>query len=190
MQTQSEPARIPTCRGSFLRVKESTHARYGVADRICVCLFGDCPRPTDQSVVTAACLGTRPSAGVALGIWAIREKAHRGLVHPRRDAIGRRPDLPITNDGPVERRLLGPAAVADRCSDAARWRLILDAARNFGVVKGPAARLPRQAESSGLRQRPTGLRSADTMGRRPLGNEPTAINRHANRCGGGAMMDF
>jgi hypothetical protein len=37
-----------------LRVKESTHARYGVADWICVCLFADCPRSIDQSVVTAA----------------------------------------------------------------------------------------------------------------------------------------
>lgn len=36
--------------------KESIHARYGIADRICVCLFGDRLRPVDQSVVTDACL--------------------------------------------------------------------------------------------------------------------------------------
>ena len=37
--------------------EESIHARYGVADRIFVCVFGGHPRPVDQSVVTAACLG-------------------------------------------------------------------------------------------------------------------------------------
>jgi hypothetical protein len=42
----------------------------------------------------------------------------------------------------------------------------------------------------GLRQRPSGLGLADTMGRRPLGNEPTTINRHSNGCGARAMMDF
>jgi len=131
IQTQTEPARIPTCRGSFLWVKESTHARYGIADRICFCLFGDSPRPIDQSVVTAACLGTRPSACMVLSIGAIREEAQRGLVHPRRDAIGRRPNLLITNDGPVERRLLGPITVVDPCGDAAGWWFILDAAADL-----------------------------------------------------------
>ena len=56
-------------------------------------------------------------------------------MHPRRDAIGRRPDFPITNDGAVECRLLGPAAVVDRGSDAARWRLILYPAPDFGFVE-------------------------------------------------------
>jgi hypothetical protein len=36
--------------------KESTHAHVGFDNRICVCLFGDRPRPVDQSVVTDACL--------------------------------------------------------------------------------------------------------------------------------------
>src|SRR5580704_12949817 len=69
------------------------------------------------------------------GIGAIREQAQHGLVQPRRDAIGCRPDLPITNDGPVECRLLGPTAVVDLCSDATRWRLVLYPAPDFGVVK-------------------------------------------------------
>ena len=38
---------------------------------------------------------------VLFGIGAIREEAQRGLVHPRRDAIGGRPNLLITNDGPA-----------------------------------------------------------------------------------------
>ena len=67
-------------------------------------------------------------------IEAIGEEAQRGLVHPRLNA-GRRPHLPITNDGPVESRFLGPAAVVDPCSDAARWRLVLDAATDLLVVK-------------------------------------------------------
>jgi hypothetical protein len=40
------------------------------------------------------------------GIEAIGEEAQRGLVHPRR-YTGRRPDLPIPDDGPVKCRLLG-----------------------------------------------------------------------------------
>ncbi len=132
---QSEPARIPTCHGSFLRVKESTHARYGVADWICVCLFGDCPRPIDQSVVTAACLGTRPSACMVLGIGAIREEAQRCLMHPGSDAIGCRPDLLIPNDGAVECRLLGTAPKVDPSRDAAGWRFVLYPAPDFRVVK-------------------------------------------------------
>src|SRR5260370_4832852 len=61
----------------------------------------------------------RRFGAVLFGIGAIREQAQRGLVQPRRDAIGRRPDLPITNDGPVECRLLGLAAEVDPRSDAA-----------------------------------------------------------------------
>jgi hypothetical protein len=72
---------------------------------------------------------------VLFGIGATREEAQRGLVHPRRDAIGGRPDLLVTNDGPVESRLLGPAPKVDPCSDAARWRLVPDAATDLGVVK-------------------------------------------------------
>ena len=56
-------------------------------------------------------------------------------MHPRRDAMGGRPELLIANDGPVERRFLGPAAVLDPCSDAARWRLVLDAATDLGIVE-------------------------------------------------------
>ena len=76
-----------------------------------------------------------PSAGVALGIRAIREETQRSLMHPRRDAIGRRPDLPITDDGPVECRLLSPTAVVDPCSDAASGRLVLYPAPDFRLVK-------------------------------------------------------
>ena len=53
-------------------------------------------------------------------------------MHPRRDAVGRWPDLLVTNDGAVECRLLGPAAVVDPGSDAARWRLVLYAATDLG----------------------------------------------------------
>src|SRR5580693_238431 len=73
--------------------------------------------------------------GVLFGIGAIREEAHRGLVHPRCHAIGCRPDLPITDDGPVECRVLGPVAVVDPCSDAARWRLVLYPAPDLGFVE-------------------------------------------------------
>src|SRR5450432_3994241 len=77
----------------------------------------------------------RRFGAVLFGIGAIREKAQRSLVQPRRDAIGRRPDLPVTDDGPVECRLLGPTAVVDPCSDAASRRLVLYPAPDFGVVK-------------------------------------------------------
>jgi hypothetical protein len=56
-------------------------------------------------------------------------------MHPRRDAIGSRPEMTITNDSAVERRLLGPAAVIDPCSDDTRWRLVLDAAPDFRFVE-------------------------------------------------------
>src|SRR5258708_8477501 len=77
----------------------------------------------------------RRFGAVLFGIGAIREQAQRGLVQPRRDAIGRRPDLPITNDGPVECRLLGPTAVVDPCSYAASGRLGLYPAPDFRLVK-------------------------------------------------------
>ena len=53
-------------------------------------------------------------------------------MQPRREAIGCRPDFLITNNGPVEGRLLSPAAVVNPCGDAARWRLVLDAVPDFG----------------------------------------------------------
>src|SRR6266566_3989338 len=59
----------------------------------------------------------------------------RDLMHPCRDAMGCRPDLPITNDGPVECGLLGPAAEFDPCSDATGWRFVLDTPSDFGFVK-------------------------------------------------------
>ena len=65
----------------------------------------------------------------------IREKAQRGLMQPRRDAIGCGPHLLITNDGPVESRFLGPAAEVNPSSDAAGWWLILDATTDLRVVK-------------------------------------------------------
>jgi hypothetical protein len=73
--------------------------------------------------------------GVLFGIGAFREKAQRGFMQPRCHAIGRRPDLPITNDGAVKRRLLGSAPVVDPCSDTARWRFVLDAAADLRIVK-------------------------------------------------------
>jgi hypothetical protein len=54
----------------------------------------------------------RRFGAVLFGIFVVGVQAQRGLVQPRRDAIGRRPDLPITNDGPVKSRLLSPATVA------------------------------------------------------------------------------
>src|SRR5580693_5915822 len=78
----------------------------------------------------------RRFGAVLFGIGAIREQAQHGLVQPRRDGeISGRPDLPITNNGPVECRLLGPTAVVDPCSDAARWRLVLYPAPDFRLVK-------------------------------------------------------
>jgi hypothetical protein len=72
---------------------------------------------------------------VRFGIGAIREKAQRRFMQPRPDEIGRRPDLPITDDGPVKSRLLGPAAVVDPCGDAASRRLVLDPATDLGFVE-------------------------------------------------------
>jgi hypothetical protein len=72
---------------------------------------------------------------VAFGIGTIREEAQRGLVHPRRNVIGRRPHLPITNNGPVECRLLGSTAEVDPCGDAASGWLVLYPAPDFRLVK-------------------------------------------------------
>src|SRR5580704_7509934 len=49
----------------------------------------------------------RRFGAVRFGIFAVGVQAQRGLVHPRRDAISGRPDLPTANDGAVECRLLG-----------------------------------------------------------------------------------
>jgi len=46
-----------------------------------------------------------------------------------------RPDLPITNDGAVEGRLLGSAAEVDPGSDATCRRLVFYAATNLGFVQ-------------------------------------------------------
>jgi hypothetical protein len=56
-------------------------------------------------------------------------------MHPGSDAIGRRPHLPITNDGAVERSLLSPATEVNPSSDAAGWWLVLYPATDFRVVK-------------------------------------------------------
>jgi len=56
-------------------------------------------------------------------------------MQPCCDAIGCRPDLPITDDGPVERRFLGPVAEVDPRSNAAGWRFVLYPAPDFGFVK-------------------------------------------------------
>src|SRR5260370_30018430 len=77
----------------------------------------------------------RRFGAVLFGIGAIREQAQRGLVQPRCHAISGRPDLPITNNGPVECRLLGPTAVVDPCSDAASGPLLLYPAPDFRLVK-------------------------------------------------------
>src|SRR5260370_38204978 len=77
----------------------------------------------------------RRFGAVFSGIGAFREKTQRGLMQPRRDAIGRRPNLPITDDGPVERRLLGAVPVVNQCGDTARRRLGLYPAPDFGLVK-------------------------------------------------------
>jgi hypothetical protein len=81
------------------------------------------------------CRLLRRFGAVLFGIGAIREEAQRRLMHPRRDAIGCRSNLPITNNGPVECRFVGPAAEVDPCSDTARWWLVLDAAPDLRVVK-------------------------------------------------------
>jgi hypothetical protein len=73
--------------------------------------------------------------GVLFGIGAIREKAQRSLLQPRRNTIGCRPYLPITNDGPVKCRLLSPAAEVDPGSDATCRGLVLDSAADLGFVQ-------------------------------------------------------
>jgi hypothetical protein len=79
---------------------------------------------------------------VLFGIGAIREKAQRGLVHPRRNAIGCRPDLPITNDGAAKCRLLGPASEVDPSSDAAPLVARSGCRNGFPTRGGPEGRLP------------------------------------------------
>jgi hypothetical protein len=64
----------------------------------------------------------RRFGAVLFGLGAIREEAQRGLMHPRRDAIGRRPDLPIPDDGVVGGHIRGPAAEVNPRCDATRWR--------------------------------------------------------------------
>jgi hypothetical protein len=56
-------------------------------------------------------------------------------MQPRRDAVGGRPNLPITNDGAVERRLLGAVAEVNKGGDTAGRRLVLYPAPDFGLVK-------------------------------------------------------
>jgi hypothetical protein len=89
----------------------------------------------------------RRFGAVLFGIGAIREKAQRSLVQPRRDKICSRPYLPIANDGAVECRLLGPAAVVDPGSDAAGWWFVLDAASDFRIVKALQDALQRRRVS-------------------------------------------
>jgi hypothetical protein len=71
-------------------------------------------------------------------------------VQPRRDAIGSRPHLPITNNGPVECRLLGAAAEVNPGSDAAGWRFprVPVGAKTQscnGLAKRASSTLPRRA---------------------------------------------
>ena len=87
----------------------------------------------------------RRFGAVRFGIRAIREEAQRGLMHPDSDAIGCRPDLLITNDGPVESRFLGPAAEVNPCGDAARRRVVLYPAADFRVVKALQDETPKEA---------------------------------------------
>jgi hypothetical protein len=72
---------------------------------------------------------------MVLDIAAFMEKAQRGLMHPRRYAIGRGPYLPITYDGSVKRRLLGSAAEVYPRSDATSGRFVLYPAAHFRLVK-------------------------------------------------------
>src|SRR3979490_949131 len=66
--------------------------------------------------------------------WAFREKAQRGFMQPRRDAIGRGPDLPITNSGAVGCCLLGAAPEVYPGSDSARRRFVRYPAPDLGFV--------------------------------------------------------
>jgi hypothetical protein len=89
-----------------------------------------------------------PLTGGLFGTGAIREKAQRGLMHPRRDAIGYRPDLPVADDGAVECRLLSPATEVEPGSDAARWWLVLYPAPDFGFVEALQDDFQTQAGSA------------------------------------------
>ena len=72
---------------------------------------------------TALILGglLRRFGAVLFGIGAIREKAQRGLVQLRRDAIGRKPDLQIINDGAVECRLSARLPKSIQYGDTVHW---------------------------------------------------------------------
>ena len=63
----------------------------------------------------------RRFGAVLFGIGAIREKAQRGLVQLRRDAIGRKPDLQIINDGAVECRLSARLPKSIQGGDTVHW---------------------------------------------------------------------
>jgi hypothetical protein len=52
----------------------------------------------------------RRLGAVLFGIRTIREEAQRGLMYPRRYAIGGRPDLLISTMGPQSRYLLATGA--------------------------------------------------------------------------------
>ena len=114
-------------------------------------------------------------------------------MQPRRDAIGSRPHLPIANDGPVECRLLGPAAEVDPGSDAAGWRFVLNPAPDFRVVKALQDALQsRRGQQSGGQPIPrvpvgaktqscNGLakRASSTLPRRALGGKDYGSHRRA-----------
>jgi hypothetical protein len=100
-----------------------------------------CRADTSSAPIFAALRRLLRRFGIVLfGIGAIREKAQRRLVQPRRDAVGCWPHLPIINNGPVKCRLLGPAAEVFPRSDAARWRFVLYPAPDFPSREGPAGR--------------------------------------------------
>jgi hypothetical protein len=56
-------------------------------------------------------------------------------MHPGSNAIGCRPDLLITDNGAVKRRLLGSAAEVYPRSDATSGRFVLYPAAHFRLVK-------------------------------------------------------
>jgi hypothetical protein len=69
------------------------------------------------------------------GIRALLDLEREGETRLWAKLSGRRPDLPVTDDGPLECRLLGLAAVVDPGGDATRWRLVLYPAPDFGIVE-------------------------------------------------------
>ena len=88
-------------------------------------------------------------------------------------AIGCRPDLPITNDGLVECRLLGAAAEVNPGSDAAGWRFVLNPPPDFRVVKAFRTRSKVGGVSKVGRGQP--------IPRVPVGAKTQSCNGHANR---------